>query len=56
MACEGKALGKYLPVWHENGCATVSFVPNFLDSDFPRMAEAMMDNLAAYLEKEPDTV
>ena len=51
-----KHLAKYLPIWHENGCATVSFVPNFLDSDFSRMAEAMMDNLAAYLEKEPDTI
>ena len=51
-----KHLAKYLPIWHENGCATFSFVPNFLDSDFSRMAEAMMDNLAAYLEKEPDTI
>ena len=51
-----KHLAKYLPIWHENGCATFSFVPNFFGSDLPRMAEAMMDNVAAYLEKEPDTI
>ena len=51
-----KHLAKYLPIWLENGCATLSFVPNFFGSDLPRMAEAMMDNVAAYLEKEPDTI
>ena len=49
-------LAKYLPIWHENGCATLSFVPNFVGSDFRHKAKSMMDNVATYLEKEPDTI
>jgi hypothetical protein len=47
-------LSKYLPIWHEQGCSTLSFIPNSRNFRFSSIAKQLLSNLNEYLKKEKE--
>lgn len=47
-------LSKYIPIWEEQGCSTLSFIPSSNRFRFGRIAKQLLSNLNEYLQKEKE--